>query len=126
MPLRKFNETFYNFRPEPIVKSAVVVTQKPYQGSGGRWYMDVRLVDESVVIPYYDEMKAVCPGTFIEGHMKLKIPIMKCRFTHIHRHITPLNMIQDGAHLDVVIACAGMFVLKGVWKPSWKLKVIEE
>ena len=125
MPIRKFNETFYQFRPEPTVKSAIVVTQKPYHGSGGRWYMDVRLTDDSVVIPYYDEMKAMCPGTFVEGHMKLKIPMMKSQFTYTHKHTMPLNMIQDGAQLDVVIACAGMFFLKGVWKPSWKLKVIE-
>ena len=125
MTLRKFNDEFYRFKPEPQINSLVKIVQKPYRGSGDRWYMDVELTDKSIVTPYHNQLRDSCPATFIEGHMKLKIPMMKGVFTYTHRSATRLTDFQDGETINVVISCAGMFNLKGVWKPSWKLKVIE-
>ena len=125
MPLRQFNDDFVKFRPEPRVQTDVIIIKKPYCGSGGRWYMDVDITNKELLKPIYDQLKDKCPGTFVEGYVKLKIPMMKGMYTYIHRHPSRLEELEEDQHVNVTITCAGTFNLKGVWKPSWKLKVLE-
>ena len=125
MTLRKFNDDFVKYRPEPQVTLYAIVIKPPYCGSGGRWYVDVNVVNKDLLIPIYDELREKCPGTFVEGYMKIKIPIMKGVYTYVHKYNKSLADLQNGDAIQATIACAGMFNLKGVWKPSWKLKVLE-
>jgi hypothetical protein len=125
MTLKKFNDDFVKYRPEPRVKCSAIIIKKPYCGSGGRWYVDVDVVDKEIVAAYHCELEDKCPGTFVEGYMKLKIPMMKGVFTYTHRHPKRLDNLEENETINITITCAGMFNLNGVWKPSWKLKVLE-
>ena len=124
MTLRKFNDTFYKFRPEPKVDVGATITKAAYEGVGGRWYMDIEVKNMTVIKPLYDQLRSSCPGSFVEGSIKLKIPMMKGQWTYLHKHPTRLTDIGVGENVWITMACAGMFDLKGVWKPSWKLKVL--
>ena len=123
MTLYKFNEDFYKYRPEPQLSCRVKVLQEFYNGSGGRWYIDVEPEDKDLTNEIYAELAEKCPGTFVEGYMKLKIPMMKGVLTYTKKNPKQLDEFKVGDMMNVTISCAGMFYLKGVWKPSWKLKV---
>ena len=125
MTLKKFNDGFYRYRPEPQIHGTVKILQEFYKGSGGRWYVDVELEDKHQNQDIYEELSEKCPGSFVEGYMKLKIPMMKGVFTYLHKNPKKLGEYKKDDIMNVVISCAGMFNLKGVWKPSWKLKVLE-
>ena len=125
MTLRKFNDDFVKYRPEPRVVIDAIIIKPPYCGSGGRWYVDVDIGNKEVLIPIYEELKSKCPGSFVEGYVKLKIPMMKGVYTYTHRNEKRLTEFELGDSVKATITCGGMFNLKGVWKPSWKLKVLE-
>lgn len=125
MTLKQFNDGFYKYRPEPQIHTTVEILQEFYKGSEGRWYVDVEPQDKQVTREIYEELSEKCPGSFVEGYMKLKIPMMKGVFTYLHKNSKKLDDFKIGDTMNVVISCAGMFNLKGVWKPSWKLKVLE-
>ena len=46
MTLKKFNDGFYRYRPEPQIHGTVKILQEFYKGSGGRWYVDVELENQ--------------------------------------------------------------------------------
>jgi hypothetical protein len=126
MTLKMFNEGFCRYRPEPQIKGTVRILQPLYKGAGSRWYIDVELENaQQLTQTIYQELADQCPGSFVEGYMKLKIPMMKGQFTYLHKNQRKLDDFSVNDTLNVTIACAGMFNLKGVWKPSWKLKVLE-
>ena len=126
MTLRKFNDDFVKYRPEPKVVTDAIIIKEAYKGSEGRWYIDVNIPNKDSLLSIYEELRAKCPGSFVEGYVKLKIPMMKGVFTYTHRHPKQLTDLEVGDVITITISCAGMFNLRGVWKPSWKLKVLEE